>query len=178
VATLELLDKVESWLNILDQVNYYELLGVLEIADETAIQEAFHDFSKSFHPDRHRGEPLELLTALTKIYQRGSEAYGSLRDPKLRAQYDLALSQGTLRLSRGLTAHDSSAQEANLASLARTKGGQLHARQAERALSAGNLTEAEQLIQRAILAEGTNPGLEARAEELFALVRVGRLVSG
>ena len=175
MATTELIDQVESWLEILDQANYYELLGILEIANESAIQNAFHAFSESFHPDRYRGEPHELVAAITKIYQRGTEAYGTLRDPTARAKYDLALSQGALRYNPGQTArHD----EDDLVALARTKGGQLHARQAERALSEGQLDAAREMIRKAKLAEGDNLAFSDRASKLLQLVQSGRIVVG
>ena|SRR5690606_29307145 len=178
MANVDLLERVESWLVILDQSNYYELLGILEIADESAIQRAFHEFSTNFHPDRYRGESQELVDAITNIYQRGAEAYGVLRNPSTRARYDLALSQGALRYNPGLTNHhlDRSTQN-NLVGLARTKAGQLHCRQAERALSEGQLDEARALVKKALLAEGKNAELEARANELVELIASGQIIA-
>ncbi len=177
MASLELIAQVENWLEILERANYYELLGILEIADEGAIQRAFHDFSVNFHPDRYRGEPDALVHAITKIYQRGAEAYGVLRDPKTRAKYDIALSQGALRYTPGRTQHDNAtATDQELAASATTRGGQLHARQAERALSEGDIDLAQHLIDKALLAEGDNPEFSRRADELLLLVRSGRIL--
>jgi len=179
VATLELLDEVERWLDVLDLSNYYELLEILEIANDSAIKQAFHEFSLHFHPDRHRGEPPELIEAITRIYQRGAEAYGVLRDPKMRARYDVALSQGALRYTPGQTRPSLWPEaEGDLESLAVTKGAKLHARQAERALSEGAFAEAEDLIRKSILADGSNLPLSARAQELLELVRSRRIVPG
>lgn len=177
VAKLELLERVESWLQILDDSSYYELLGLLEIADETAIQAAFHEFSGAFHPDLHRGESEAIRQAITKIYQRGAEAYGVLRDPPTRAQYDLALAQGHLRLNPGYSPTSSSTSSADLAALARTPGGQLHARQFLRALGAGEVEESTRFLRKMLLAEDPNPALQKRAEELLEQARQGSFLS-
>jgi len=168
------LDQVEAWLDILDHASYYELLGILEIADDTAIKTAFYEFSENFHPDRHRSQPAELVAAITKIYQRGAEAYGVLRNPRTRAQYDLALTQGALRFNPGQTQSEGSGTD--LVSLAVTKAGQLHARQLERALAAGSMEEALDLLRKALLSDGGNPALEQRGRDLLALVEQGQLL--
>ena len=178
MPTIQILDQIESWLDVIERANYYELLGVLEIADQEAIRRAFHEFSDHFHPDRYRGQPAELVAAITKIYQRGAEAYGVLRDPKTRARYDLVMSQGGLRYNPGQTSHQAPADAGALVSLARTKGGQLHARQAERALSEGQLDDAKELVRRALRADGENDALAARARELFRLAQSGHFTPG
>lgn len=178
MANLELLDRVEAWLQILDDSSYYELLGILEIADETAIQSAFHDFSTAFHPDRHRGESDALRRAVTRIYQRGAEAYGVLRDPRTRAQYDLALAQGQLRLNPGQSSATSAPSSGDLVALARSAGGQMHARQFLRALSEGNAEESSRCHRKMLLAEGRNPELERQAEHLLERARSGSFLPG
>jgi DnaJ-class molecular chaperone len=163
----DLRERVASWLGILDETNYYELLSILEIADESAVQEAFHVFSQSFHPDNHRHASPELLDGIMRIFRRGAEAYGVLRDPKTRAAYDLALAQGALRYSRTGGSQDSQGSKKGLDSHCTSPGGKLHARQAERALSEGKLEEAKELLKKAQTAEGINIGLENRFRELF-----------
>lgn len=158
---------VQSWLSILDQSSYYELLGILEIADDSAIQKAFHDFSQSFHPDAHRKRSPQIRDAVTRIYRRGAEAYGVLRDPKTRAAYDLALSQGALRLNRGKASSPATDQSASLDGACRTPAGKLHARQAERALRDKDSDLAFSFLRKAQGAEGDNPELEERFRQLF-----------
>ena len=165
----ELRTLVESWLTILDDSNYYELLGVLEIADDEAIQRAFHKFSQSFHPDNHRKSPADVRQGVTHIFKRGAEAYGVLRDPKSRAAYDLALAQGALRYSRSGGGRDSQGTEHGLEALCRTAGGRLHARKAERALSEGNVEEAKKEMHHAQTAECISITLENRFRELLEL---------
>jgi len=165
----ELRALVDSWLKILDESNYYELLGLLEIAGDEAIQLAFHKFSQSFHPDNHRKSPADVRQDVTHIFKRGAEAYRVLRDPKSRAAYDLALAQGALRYSRSGGGRDGQGTEQGLEALCRTPGGRLHARKAERALSEGNLEEAKMEMHHAQTAECINITLENKFRELLEL---------
>jgi curved DNA-binding protein CbpA len=156
---------LEAWLAVLGSATHYELLGLLEAADEQAIQEAFHAFAEAFHPDRHRAESEAVREAVTRIFRRGAEAYRVLRDAKRRAAYDLELAK-----ARPEGAGPSSLPPArSLDELCTTPGGKLHARQAERALTAGSLTEAHAFLTRALAAEGSNPELEARLADLEQL---------
>lgn len=167
----ELREQVGSWLRILDESSYYELLGILEIADESAIQAAFHSFSQNFHPDNHRSAPADVREDVIRIFKRGAEAYGVLRDPKARAAYDLALAQGALRYSRAAGSHDSQGTQRGLDAHCKTPGGRLHARQAERALSEGKIDEARTLMAKAQTAEGINIALENRFRELIEVAQ-------
>jgi curved DNA-binding protein CbpA len=88
-----------EWQDLLDETNYYELLGVLEIADELAIRQAFHEFALAFHPDGHLDRGPEILATARRVFQRGVEAYRVLANPELRARYDLELAKGRLRLA-------------------------------------------------------------------------------
>ncbi len=163
--------KVLDWLEVLDDTSYYDLLGLLEIADDSAIQTAFHQFSESFHPDAHRSSSREVREAVTIIFKRGAEAYRVLKDPKTRAAYDLALAQGALRYFPTSGSRDSQGAQRGLETLCKTKGGQLHARQAERALSEGQLEEARALLEKAQTAEGINIPLQNKFQELFQVAK-------
>jgi DnaJ-class molecular chaperone len=170
VGESELRARVKSWLSVLDESSYYELLGILEIAGDEAIQAAFHEFSLSFHPDNHRGAPAELRADVTRIFKRGAEAYRVLRDANSRAAYDRALAQGALRLTAPTQGPQADTSE-SLESCCLTPGGRLHARQAERALRERKLDEAHHLYRKAVLAEGINLELEERFRSLFDLAR-------
>ena len=91
--------QLHAWADVLDDSDYYELLGVLHIADDTAIRQGFHVFAAAFHPDAHRYSDGADQRLATQIYHRGTEAYRVLLDPKLRSRYDLELAKGNLRLS-------------------------------------------------------------------------------
>lgn len=160
--------EISRWLESIDAVDYYEILGVDPDASVTSIQAAFHRFSESFHPDRHRDKSPELRQAFTKIYRRGSEAYGALRSQVSRASYDLGLTQGILRLASVSGA--ASAQVAaglGLESTCTSPAGRLHARQIERALAEGKRQEAQDIADKLRLAEGHNPEFEGRLARMW-----------
>jgi curved DNA-binding protein CbpA len=161
---------IEAWIDVLDDTDYYELLGIEQEQDALGVQVAFHRFSRSFHPDLYRDKREEIRQAVIRIYRAGTEAYVVLRDQAKRASYDLGLAQGHLRYRDA--PRESRAPEAapDLPSLARTAGGRLHARQVERAIAANCLQEAAGLLEKALLAEGENPQLERRAKELMDLL--------
>lgn len=154
-----LASKLSRWLDVLPHLTHYEVLGV---NGDGPPQDAFHAFSEHFHPDRHPLATDEERRALRKIYQAGSEAYRVLRDPRMRAAYDLELA----RRRDETTGERATA----LPELCATKGGQLHARQAERALSEGRLGEARDLLRRALSAEGENRALTERLEAVDVLL--------
>jgi len=162
---------VHAWLEVLDQLNHYEVLGVTQAASEPEIQAAFHLFSERFHPDRHRAASPELRASITTIFRRGSEAYRVLRQPDRRTEYDLLLATSLRRVSAP-AGPDS--QLKALDELCLTPGGRLHARQASRAISDGRLDEAASLLERALLAEGENPELGERLEAVRHLADLGR----
>jgi curved DNA-binding protein CbpA len=141
-------------------MNHYEVLAMVPGDDPRA---AFHRFSERFHPDVYGQPPQQLLSALRRIYQAGTEAYRVLRDARLRSEYDLSLAKAKEPGASGTSA-------TSLEELCATKGGKLHARQAERALTDGNLAEAGGLLERALRAEGPNPALEERLEAVRSLL--------
>lgn len=167
------LERLRAWAEVMDDSSYYELLGLLEIADEAAIRDAFHRFSLAFHPDMHRGQRREVTELAARIFHRGTEAYRVLSDPELRLRYDMGLAKGQLRFSVRHSTRPPRAGDrpAPLHELCRSAAATLLAQKAERHLAAGEMREAHELLVRAIEAEGgTNPALAERIDALELLV--------
>jgi len=162
-----------EWEAVLDDANYYEILGVLEIADAEAIRLAFHDFSLGFHPDAHPGVDAETQARLTRIFQRGVEAYRVLSVAETRSAYDLALAKGELRLEGGAaTRVDTGAR--SLDDVCRSPGAKLYAKRAEELIARGELEKAMNELYRALRAEeGENPELVERIHAVAVLARLG-----
>jgi curved DNA-binding protein CbpA len=81
-----------AWLEVLDELTYYELFGLRSDADADTLRAAFHVFCDTFHPDRHIGFGAREHDAATAVFKRGAEAYVVLSDAGLRRQYDEQLS--------------------------------------------------------------------------------------
>jgi curved DNA-binding protein CbpA len=81
-------DALQGWLAVIDDVSYYELLGVDLAAGPDEIRRAFHDFAATFHPDAHAVRVNDERTAVRRIFTRGTEAYRVLSDANLRQRYD------------------------------------------------------------------------------------------
>jgi curved DNA-binding protein CbpA len=165
-----------AWFDVIEDANYYEILGVLEIADLDAIRRAFHDFSLAFHPDAQPGSDEEMRALSLKVFRRGVEAYQALSVPERRARYDLALARGELQLDvsesrRPLAGSETGAR--SLEDLCRSPGAKLYAKRAEDFITAGDLRSASAELYRALRAEeGENPDLVERIAALTTLARL------
>lgn len=170
-------ERVQRWAEVLDDSSYYEILGVLEIADDAAIREAFHRFSLAFHPDAHVGADEELLTTVRRLFQRGAEAYRVLSHPDLRVRYDMALAKGHLRLeARDVPVGPALESDAKpLHELCRSAGAKLSAQKADKLISAGDLAGAKRELEKALEFDGgANAALTERLDAIeVALYAMG-----
>lgn len=171
------LEQLRAWADVLDDSSYYEILDLLELADEEAIRASFKKFSLAFHPDVHVDSTRECRDLARRIFQRGAEAYRVLSDPGLRADYDLALAQGRLRLSEHPGTSGPPASRApgegspravkTLEDIARTPAAKLNARKADREITQGDFETARRLLKEALAQDDyENPELEERIEGL------------
>ncbi|MFP6641907.1 MAG: DnaJ domain-containing protein [Myxococcota bacterium] len=76
---------------IVDDLDYYQLLGVDSGAQASDIKRAYHDSARQLHPDTNRHLDAPLLSACQRVARRLSEAYCVLRDPRKRHTYDAHL---------------------------------------------------------------------------------------
>jgi len=74
--------------------DYYQVLGVPNDAPGSAIQAAFFQLAKVWHPDRLPGELASVRDLGTKVFARMSEAHQILADQSRRKEYDQLLAQG------------------------------------------------------------------------------------
>jgi hypothetical protein len=91
VVMSEAEEVIFAWLQVLDELTYYELFGIASEASPDEVRGAFHEFCDTFHPDRHVGRSLDERQAVSKIFKRGTEAHLVLTDVALRGHYDAQL---------------------------------------------------------------------------------------
>ena len=168
--------RVYEWAAVLEDSSYYELLSVLEIADDAALKQAFHEFALAFHPDAHLDYDPELAAMSRTLFQRGAEAYRVLSHPELRPRYDLALAKGQLRLggSEVPRVANVGVGAKSLDELCRTASAKRFASRADQLISEGDLTGAKRELMLALREDGANQELAERLDALdLALFAMG-----
>lgn len=166
------LEHLAAWADVLDEANYYEILGVLHIADAGAIRDAFHEFALAFHPDAQLDLAPDERHVVARVFQRGVEAYRVLSSDDSRAKYDLALAKGLLRLEGASERRATGAR--SLDELCTSAAAKLYAKRAEDFITRGELGRASDELLRALRAEeGPNADLAERLQAVNALARLG-----
>lgn len=85
---LEFVQETETLAQILDQLDYFQVLKISQSCNFGEIREAFHRESRSYHPDRYNALPdSSFKTNVARIYKRITEAYVTLRDDVKRSKY-------------------------------------------------------------------------------------------
>jgi hypothetical protein len=105
-----LAQRVERLHASLDDIDYYQLLGVEASADESRIHAAWFDLSLELHPDRFfLLRDATLKEKIYEVHRRVTEAHRVLADPARRSEYDRARSStAAKRAEEGLRAtHES-----------------------------------------------------------------------
>lgn len=161
------LSLIQAWDATIDESTYYEILGILEIADEGAIKNAYREFARAFHPDAHPEASADVARTLRRIFQRGVEAYRVLSDPKLRAAYDMALARGAIRMKDSQLPPPMLGGAKSLEDLCATMSAKLAARKADDLITRGDLSAAKRELMMAIVHDGG--GNTELAERLDAL---------
>ena len=86
--------EIHALSKIVDELDYYQLLELQRGASREEIKRAFHESSRSFHPDTNRHLDFELRAQCERISKRVTEAYCILRDPRRRSAYDERVGKG------------------------------------------------------------------------------------
>jgi curved DNA-binding protein CbpA len=94
---------IAQWIQVLDKVTHFELLGVPPGSGPDALRRAYQGFAATFHPDAHAHRTPEERAAVNAIFKRGTEAFRVLSDGALRAKYEdqLAAKTGAPVSNRG-----------------------------------------------------------------------------
>jgi hypothetical protein len=170
---------------VLEQLDYFEVMGLESTASLADIKRAFHHQSRSYHPDRFfQSTDVELQHRVHAVYKRVTEAYFVLRDDSRRKQY-LADISGPDRLQklRFTELAEAEAKAQVKKEVAEQIGTHPKGRQFFQVgvadLEAGRVAAAERNIKLALTYEPTNPLYlqkleEARAKAYEEYKRSGR----
>lgn len=69
-------------------VDYYQILGILDTANQEEIRRAYRSLALLWHPDMHIGESPERIAAAEENFKIIAQAYEILSDPQKRIEYD------------------------------------------------------------------------------------------
>lgn len=85
-------ETVEAFLERVRRADsYYDVLGVESTAAAAEMKSAYYDLARRYHPDRFRKTEPALLTRLESAFARITQAYDTLREDDLRANYNAKL---------------------------------------------------------------------------------------
>jgi hypothetical protein len=166
--------ELERRFAVLDQLDYFEVMGLDSTAVPSDIKRAFHHQSRTYHPDRFfQSADTTLRQQVNAVYKRVTEAYYVLRDDTRRRKYLQDIS-GPDRLQK-LRFDELAEAEAKAAvkkEVAEQIGTHPKGRQffqvAVQDLEAGRLASAERNIKLALTYEPTNPLYWQKLEEARA----------
>jgi len=86
--------EVSRVIGMMDRQNYFEMLGVRESADSSAISKKYMTIAKKWHPDRLPQELAALRPWVEEVFHLFTVASDTLGDKKKRADYQRAVMQG------------------------------------------------------------------------------------
>jgi len=158
--------------NIVEDLDYYQLLEVEPGATAVEVRNAYHALARRFHPDRLRMHGPEITFAAERIAKRVSEAYAVLRDPRRRRVYDQKLAGGAgerrLALVEGSAQGDRQVTEQRQG---RTPNSRRYITLANEALAREDWKAAQQSLRMALTFESDNAWVKEKLAELKRKLR-------
>jgi DnaJ-class molecular chaperone len=168
------LAELQARVTHLDLFDYFQVLRISEEASPTEIKHAFHQESRTFHPDRFFHVTDEAFKAqVNELYKRVTEAYYVLRDDRRRAKY-LADIRGPdrdkkLRFDEAAEAESKAAvRKEQEEQIGTTPKGRQFFQTGMAEFDAGRWAGAERNFKMALTYEPQNPRYKAKFEEARA----------
>lgn len=153
----------------LDSLSYFELLEIPFEADRAVVQQAFHQKSLLYHPDRHarlKGTVPHAFEKINTIYKRISEAYKVLSNPANRHAYTVGLRRrGAVRFEPESTRR----REEKELDLVTSQEARNCVIQAVECRGFGDLDGARQWLEQAAVLEPDNQALRDRIDAIAKL---------
>jgi CheY-like chemotaxis protein len=167
--------RVRATHQLLDQVDYYQILGVDPSATDERITTAYFDLSLEFHPDRffllRSGD---LKEKIYDIYRRIAEAYQVLHDRASRAAYDERRAGGQKRNVELIEPIQPKRPKNGIEIQAKTPEGERFVSLASEALGAGDLNAARLHLHLALTYERGNAAIQKAIGDVAKRMRPQR----
>ena len=87
-------EEVARVIGMMDRQNYFEMLGVKESAEGSAIRSKYMNLAKKWHPDRLPAELSQLRPWVEEVFHLITVANDTLSDSKKRSEYQKTVMQG------------------------------------------------------------------------------------
>ncbi len=84
-------DSFKAKMYVLNELNYYKILGVEPNSDIDTISKEYRILAKQFHPDKHHSLPAAEKAQLVQIFQKITSSFNALKDPETRKKHDFEL---------------------------------------------------------------------------------------
>ena len=85
-------NKLEKIQADFENKNYFEILGLRKNTNDKDVARAYHEFAKSFHPDKlAKNTPEDIKELTEKIFQKITHAYTTLKTEESRKDYKVSL---------------------------------------------------------------------------------------
>ncbi|NOZ85045.1 MAG: DnaJ domain-containing protein [Deltaproteobacteria bacterium] len=160
---------------VLEQLNYYQVLKISPDAGVKEVKEAFHSESRKFHPDTvyHLADG-PLKDAIFKISKRITEAYVILRDSRKRRQYDRALKESGGKKVRYTEETEKEKKKAQVEQVGKTPQGRKAYMEGMRWMKMKKYQLAEKSFRTALMYEPGNPKFKRAADEANKAIGMDR----
>lgn len=89
--------ELETLHELVDELDYYQLLRLPRDCEQAEIVPAYREESKRLHPDKFSDFSAELKNKLNYIYTAVNEAHTVLKEPEQRLLYNALLDNGVIR---------------------------------------------------------------------------------
>ncbi len=160
--------EIQALTKIMEELDYYQILHLEPSATTSEIKKAFHQTSRTFHPDANRGLDEKLRGDCERIAKRVTEAYCVLRDPRRRRAYDDHLAGGGGLRMQLAEARSADAKQQSAERGAITPQGKQFWQKASDDRNRGDLAGAARNLQMAITFESDNAFLKEQLAEIKA----------
>ena len=149
----------------IDQLDYYQVLGLQRDASLSKIRSAYHRRARTIHPDLFYEHPNEEFRfAISKIFKRVTEAYTILRDEEKRKHYDRGLT-GEKKKLRYTDEDDQKLRQEKKAESGKTPQGRKLYEEAMRLYGIKELKKAVQTMRMAVVFENDNEHFQKLLEK-------------